>query len=350
MVRIRNMSAGEGSDPPPDSPPRVQVFSTDEVAPHERHAYWKEAIFDAIANVDIACLCDEEAFQGRIRWRGVGLGDREHVTFTEVAATPQTARRGALQVGREKEAFFGVTFQRKGAAAIEQGGRINILRPGDVWLLDGTQRSNIEFGETFDQLLLKIPYERLAPRLPRGGHWRGFALRGTSPLGGVLNAHMDAVAAALERLDPPSRDALLETTIDLIALAFTYELKKFAGNASTVRRALVLRAMQFITSHLADPALSAASIAGALGVSTSYLQHAFQAADMTVGAQIRMRRLECCRDDLADPLRAGDQISEIAMRWGFGDMPHFSRAFKQAFGLSPREHRAAAGERRARAG
>jgi AraC-like DNA-binding protein len=262
------------------------------------------------------------------------------VTLTEVAATPQTARRGALQVGRETEAFFGVTFQKKGAAATEQAGRSGILRPGDVWLLDGTQRSYVDLAEPFDQLRLKIPFGRLAPRLPRGGHWRGLVLRGTSPICAVLNAHVNAVGAALAQVGPDGRGALLETTIDLIALAFTEEVKSFAGDASTVRRALVLRAMRFIDARLADPALSAISVAAALGVSTGYLQHVFQAAGTTVGAHIRRRRLERCRDDLVDPLRAGERIGEIAMRWGFGDMPHFSRAFRQRFGLAPRDFRA----------
>lgn len=320
---------------------QTQVFSTDQVPAHEREAYWKEAIFDAIANVDITRR-GAEAFRGEVRWRGFDLGDRERVTFTEVEGTPQSARRGAVQVGREKEAFFGVTFQRKGAAATAQGGRTDILRAGDVWLLDGTQKSHIELGEAFDQVLLKIPYERLAPRLPRGGHWRGLVVRGSSPLCAVLNAHVSAVGAALERLPAESRNALLETTIDLIALAFTDEVKSFAGDGSTVRRALVLRAMRYIDGHLADPALSAATVAAALGVSTGYLQHVFQTAGTTVRALVRGRRLERCRNDLADPLRARDQVAEIAMRWGFGDMPHFSRAFRERFGLSPREYRALA--------
>lgn len=176
--------------------------------------------------------------------------------------------------------------------------------------------------------------------------WRFFALRGASPLREALDAHVRAVGAALERLAPESRSALLETTIDLIALAFTDEVKSFAGDGSTVRRALVLRAMRHIDGHLADPGLSAASVAAALGVSTGYLQHVFQSARTTVGAHVRRRRLERCRDDLADPLRAREHVAEIAMRWGFGDMPHFSRAFRERFGLSPRAHRAHAASRR----
>jgi AraC-like DNA-binding protein len=186
------------------------------------------------------------------------------------------------------------------------------------------------------------------PRLPRDGHWRGRPLRGTSPLGMVLNAHVEAVSKAMDQLAPDTRAALLETTIDLVALAFTDEAKAFAGNASTARRALVMRAMRFIDGNLANAALSAVSVAATLGVSTGYLQHAFQETGTTVGGYIRLRRLERCRDDLADPLRAGEHVGEIAMRWGFADMPHFSRAFKQQFGLSPRAHRARAAEMRAR--
>jgi len=101
-----------------------------------------------------------------------------------------------------------------------------------------------------------------------------------------------------------------------------------------------MRAMRFIDGNLANPALSAVTVAGALGVSPGYLQHAFQDVGKTVGAHIRRRRLERCRDDLAGPLHAGEQISEIALRWGFSDMPHFSRAFKEQFGRTPREYRA----------
>jgi AraC-like DNA-binding protein len=316
----------------------VQSFSTDAVAPNQRSAYWKEAVCDAIANVDVTCR-NEETFRGSVRWRGVDLGYGELATFTEVGATPQNGRRGVRQIARETDAFIGVTFQRKGTATIEQFGRNDILRPGDVWLLDSTQHSNIDMFEAFDQLLLKIPRDRLVSRLPRDGHWRGRPLRGTSPLGQVLNAHVEAVTKAIDRLDPDSRAALLETTIDLIALAFTEEAKTFAGNAGTVRRGLVLRATRFIDGNLANPALSAVTVAAALGVSPGYLQHAFQDVGKTVGTHIRLRRLERCREDLADPLHAGEQISEIAMRWGFNDMPHFSRAFKQQFGHGPREYR-----------
>lgn len=88
-----------------------------------------------------------------------------------------------------------------------------------------------------------------------------------------------------------------------------------------------------------------ARVAAALRLSVGYLHELFRGAEMAVAEHIRRRRLERCRDDLADPQHAGLQIAEIALRWGFRDMPNFSRNFRREFSISPREHRAFAAER-----
>ena len=54
------------------------------------------------------------------------------------------------------------------------------------------------------------------------------------------------------------------------------------------------------------------------------------------------RRLAQSLKDLQDSEQAGCTITEIAFRWGFSNAAHFSHAFKQAYGLSPRECRVAA--------
>ncbi|WP_368856961.1 helix-turn-helix domain-containing protein [Microbispora triticiradicis] len=56
-------------------------------------------------------------------------------------------------------------------------------------------------------------------------------------------------------------------------------------------------------------------------------------------AGIRRRRLEQCHRDLADPRQRSRRIQAIATRWGFTDAATFSRAFRAAYGMSPRDHR-----------
>ena len=56
---------------------------------------------------------------------------------------------------------------------------------------------------------------------------------------------------------------------------------------------------------------------------------------------MRRRRLERAREDLANPLYSHLSISDVCFRWGFNDAAHFSRSFRDQFGLSPRDHRQA---------
>ena len=54
---------------------------------------------------------------------------------------------------------------------------------------------------------------------------------------------------------------------------------------------------------------------------------------------VQMQRLERCKRDLSDPALMARHVSDIAYAWGFNDLAHFSRIFKQKFGASPREWR-----------
>lgn len=329
------------------SPLRTLSFNTSEVAPHERLAFWRDAVCATMADVDMTRSGDAP-FHGGISWREFAMEAGDRVALLHIDSVAQAARRTRRHVAGENENWFTLCLQTKGAARIDENGRDNPMGHGDLWLKDSTVTGSIEFDSAFEQLVLPVPYARLAPRLPANLAGSGSNVSGASPLGAVLGAHLTAVSRSIDRLDAPEREALLDATIDLVALTFSAERRKFCGTSTTVRRALVMRARRFVEARLADPRLSAGMVARTLGVSIGYLQHAFQAAGTTLGAHIRRRRLERCRDDLADPQRAGEKVSEIAMRWGFNDMPHFSRAFRTMVGLSPREYRAAAVALRAR--
>src|SRR5262249_30656530 len=51
---------------------------------------------------------------------------------------------------------------------------------------------------------------------------------------------------------------------------------------------------------------------------------------------VQMRRLEFARDGI----HRGRPLAEVACDAGFADQPHFTRAFKSAFGLTPARYRA----------
>ena len=90
---------------------------------------------------------------------------------------------------------------------------------------------------------------------------------------------------------------------------------------------------------LADPELGLERVAAEDGISPRSLQKLFASANQSFSTYLRSRRLERCRLDLSSPICASLSISEICFRWGFNGSAHFSRAFKERYGVSPREYR-----------
>ena len=108
---------------------------------------------------------------------------------------------------------------------------------------------------------------------------------------------------------------------------------------ATHRHALALRIQAFIHQRLGDPGLCPGTIAAAHQISLRYLYKIFHEQGVTVAAWIRQQRLEHCHRDLADPYLAPLPVYAIATRWGFTNSAHFSRAFRAAYGVAPKEYR-----------
>jgi AraC-like DNA-binding protein len=137
---------------------------------------------------------------------------------------------------------------------------------------------------------------------------------------------------------PPLEISLREFLVCTVA-ANQIAVRVLDGSAA--KNAIALRAMQIIALHLADPDLSPRQVAESAGISLRYLQQLFEAMGENAKHHIRRRRLERCFEDLRSPLYAALSIAEISFRWGFNDSAYFSRIFKQAYGVSPSQHRAA---------
>jgi AraC-like DNA-binding protein len=103
---------------------------------------------------------------------------------------------------------------------------------------------------------------------------------------------------------------------------------------SAARAGLLVRVRGYIEDHLDDPGLCASSIADAHAISVRTLHLLFADTGTTVSRLIRQRRLDVCYRELSRG-RRGKTVTDVAFRWGFIDAAHFSRSFKQAFGITP---------------
>jgi AraC-like DNA-binding protein len=163
-------------------------------------------------------------------------------------------------------------------------------------------------------------------------------LDSSAGLTGVMARFLLDVARHNEQLSGQCAERVLVHATDLV-LTLLGDQDDRGVARSSVQRSLILRIKDYIEQHLPDAELGPTTIAAATNISTRYLHKIFEAESQSVAAYIRGRRLDRCRHELVDPRFENRPISTLAFRWGFNDLSGFNRAFKAAFGVTPRELR-----------
>lgn len=102
-------------------------------------------------------------------------------------------------------------------------------------------------------------------------------------------------------------------------------------------RKSVFKAMNFISSHLDDnPTL--AEVAGVASLSPFHFHRIFKAlTGETIASFTRRLRLERIARSLVD--YSNDNVTELAIKYGYSSSQNFAKVFRQHFGCSPSEYR-----------
>ncbi|WP_059006163.1 helix-turn-helix domain-containing protein [Streptomyces specialis] len=192
----------------------------------------------------------------------------------------------------------------------------------------------------YQSLCVVLPKSALALPPARVERLFGQRVAVDEGFGALLERFLTGLTADTASFGPADGPRLGTVTVDLVAALFGNLLAAEAAVTPESRaRTLILRARAFIQEHLADPALSPRTVADAHHISVSYLHKLFQPEGTTVAALIRRQRLEHIRRALSDATLRGTPIHAIAARWGFPNAADFSRAFRSAYGMTPRDFR-----------
>lgn len=213
------------------------------------------------------------------------------------------------------------------------------MQTGDLALVDETRPFELGFHGTFRHLTIEIPHHVLGPRLADVHAAAGLVLDGSRGIGRLVSQYVQATSEMVANDDPVAGDALGNHLIDLFALAFGATAEAERRASPCLEEVRLQSVTAFLERHLGDPSLSPGSVATSFRISTRYLHQLFEPRGETLMQWVLRRRVERCRDDLANPEMRARTITDIAFAWGFSDLSHFGRSFKAAFGETPRELR-----------
>jgi AraC-like DNA-binding protein len=309
------------------------VLDTGSSAPDRRLAVWQDIVCDTFVGLD--CRSDmRDAFWGSVSQSRVGP-----VAFTQVDSTAQRVFRTPSRIARASEDFVLMALGNSGVNGVFQDGREAVVAAGQFVIYDTTRPYELRFNDSFSQTIFQMPRKLLQQRIGSFDKLTATTFSGDRPLEGLTYDFLLGISRRIEQVDPTTATRLLDQALDLIAMAFAERMHARSPDQSFHRSALLYRLKNYILTHLRDPELSMLRAAAAIGISPRYASDLMAAEQISFRSYIQAQRLERCSRDLSDPALMARHIGDIAFAWGFNDLAHFSRIFKQRFGASPREWR-----------
>jgi AraC-like DNA-binding protein len=248
-----------------------------------------------------------------------------------------TTSRTTLRYPARREPGVVVELQLAGRRSVVQGNRRTTLSPGDLILLDCRRSYLSTSPDQASQYSVRIPTAELAMPDQALARIAGVRFGSEDPVVRLAASYLTQLAGLAVEAD---LDAFEAPTIELIRAVVASRFDDGVPAAEPLENALALRIMEFTRQNLTDPDLTATKIARAHNISVRHLYTTLSRSGIVLGEWIRIRRLEGCRRELARTAVSGRTVSSIAHAWGFGDPTHFSRTFRESFGMSPREWRA----------
>jgi AraC-like DNA-binding protein len=205
-----------------------------------------------------------------------------------------------------------------------------------LYLLDTRQPTVIRATEPVVCRSLRIPRIALEQRLPltRKTVNQPIPIQGDAAL--LANFLSAIVRIGPSSLSLAAKMIAREHALDLCALMLSHLAGRRPELASPTRIA-TLKLRTAIESQLTDANADRHSIATAAGMSERHANRLLAQEGTSIRRLLIERRLAKCREALEKTERS---VSEIAYAFGFRQPNHFTRAFKDYYGISPTEYRA----------
>lgn len=322
----------------PSDDAAAMSFSTAGFHPREATTAWREMFGRTVLRLDLTPLADRfEAEATALKWAGFGV----------IAASTSPVRQGNSRelMASDDQSHGWVSFLTGPASSwtASQVGREATLSPGDGVLMSNSELGSMSFPTVTRFTTFALPSAVLKPLVPDWEAWFARPIPAATPALRLLDGYLQLAWDPELPRNVQLRGSFATHVADLLALALgagrdAAELARMRGG----RAARLHAVRQDVERRLGEADLSVASVAARHRISPRCLQHLFEESGGTFTQFVAERRLQKAYRQLTDPARPDALVSSIAYDCGFADVSHFNRVFRQRFGCTPRDVRAAA--------
>ena len=302
----------------------VRSHSTFGFTPSKQIQLWSDTLTDLCGRFDIDPL-EASSFEGRIDYATIS-----QLKLCHIEASQHRLAHTASRAATGSHPFIKILFQTHGISYFEQGGRRIELAPGDCLAYDVSCPHTIVSPTLTRHEVVIVPKQLLKERGFRLAKMAACKLSARTGAGRIAYNFVHVALTEATRLSPNNAVGVADSLIDLLLLPLR-EVDVMSDRVGP--EAMYIRAQFFIREHLRDPDLCIDQISAALGCTKRYLHMLFSDRGTTISDYIRHTRLEHCRQELET--QAGKSVTDVAFSWGFSSSSHFSRVFREHFGVVP---------------
>ncbi|HEY8508875.1 MAG TPA: helix-turn-helix domain-containing protein [Steroidobacteraceae bacterium] len=310
----------------------METFSTVGLPAAGRLAAWTDLYSAHMSRVEFT-PADSHQFDAEL-----SIGHLGPVTLAKLSVAPCSIERNRRHLAHSPR-LYSFLLQAQGSSVFYHCGRESRLSEGDFVLCDTGMPHYFHTENPSVTIMVRVQPSVLREYLPSLEQFCGLPLGRAVGITNTVAAMVRALSDQSDfRLCPEYEGRVARYLLEMISISYSTGFNCCTTSSAAVwrRRNDVIR---YIEDHLGDPTLTAESVADGVHLSQRYLRAIFAASGEKVSDYIRRRRLEECARKIRDPAWRGSSLMKIAFSSGFNSAAHFSRAFHEHFGVSPREYR-----------
>jgi len=319
--------------------PKVPMLSADsrDVPTASRLDWWRGAVGDVfeISPASPTESADDRApaHDGPHRLSGTWWR-YDKVILGTVEFDANRATRLERHVRSDQLDHYRLILKIAGSMRCEIRGERQVVHQGGLLVHDLSRPVTFDF-EAGSNILLLVPREMLDEAFPIAVDLHGVRLQGTTA--SLLAAHLQELVRLSPQVEVAQAPMLTQATVGLLAASIAPSVPSLARVSKAAESTLLRQMCRYVDLHLAQPDLSADSMAEFFSISRSRLYRIFEPLG-GVANFVRERRLARIHALLEQRSRRMT-VGRLAEDHGFRSAAHFSRAFREQYGYSPNDLR-----------
>jgi AraC-like DNA-binding protein len=276
----------------------------------------------------------DEPFEGTVRTHQFG-GVRMSLVKGD---GPHELIRPGRRIDPHSRGWLRVVRPLTGAVWVLQDGRHATVRAPQFVCFDSTRTYKVVMPESFRLVDVTVAHRQVGLTGPEAERLTARPWSGTEGLAALLSSLLDGLGRHGREVET-AVDLLGGSVAGLTAALFAERMREVAEDPQIARQTLMAHIQAYVRERLAEPGLSPVTIARQHHISLRYLQKIFQEYGISPARWLRDERLARCRTELADPSLDHLPVALIGERAGLYGASHFSRLFRDRYGITPREYR-----------